>query len=128
VRVSTELDTSAPHVMADRVQMQQVVLNLLMNGSEAMAGMPVADRRVRVGTRFDAQRAAVEVTVADSGSGIARGDIDRIFQPFVTTKAHGMGLGLAICRSVAESHHGRLWAENGEQGGAIFHLVVPIEG
>jgi len=93
-----------------------------------MAGMPVADRRVRVGTRFDAQRAAVEVTVADSGSGIARGDIDRIFQPFVTTKAHGMGLGLAICRSVAESHHGRLWAENGEQGGAIFHLVVPIEG
>ena len=128
VRVSMELDARAPHVMADRVQMQQVVLNLLMNGSEAMAGMPVADRRVRVGTRFDAQRAAVEVTVADSGSGIARGDIDRIFQPFVTTKAHGMGLGLAICRSVAESHHGRLWAENGEQGGAIFHLVVPIEG
>jgi PAS domain S-box-containing protein len=128
VLVSTELDVGAPAVMADRVQMQQVVLNLLINACEAMAGMPAAQRRVKVRTRFDTGSGAVEVTVADSGGGVSRGDLERIFQPFVTTKAHGMGLGLAICRSVAESHRGRLWAENGPQGGAVFHLVVPVEG
>jgi C4-dicarboxylate-specific signal transduction histidine kinase len=128
VRASTELDPDAPVVMADRVQMQQVVLNLLMNASEAMAGMPAAHRSVTIATRFDALSGVVVVTVSDSGSGIARGDLERIFQPFVTTKAHGMGLGLTICRSVAESHQGRLWAEAGAQGGAVFHLSVPVDG
>jgi PAS domain S-box-containing protein len=128
VRVSTELDVDVPVVMADRIQMQQVLLNLLMNACEAMSGMPVADRRIKVRTSFDAPSGTVEVTVADSGNGIARGDIERIFQPFVSTKTHGMGLGLTICRSVVESHHGRLWAENGAERGATFHLVVPVEG
>ena len=129
VSVSTDFDAQAPFVMADRVQMQQVVLNLLMNACEAMTGVPPPDRKVALATRSMPQTACVEMTIHDSGCGIATGDTERIFQAFVTTKAHGLGLGLAICRSVAEAHHGRLWAEeNAGHGGAIFHLSVPVEG
>ncbi len=115
-------------VNADRVQMQQIVLNLLMNACEAVIGLPVADRRVNLTTRFLPDDSCVQVTVSDNGIGIPAGDLERIFQPFVTTKSHGMGLGLAICRSVAESHRGRLWAESGPEGGATFHLRVPVGG
>jgi PAS domain S-box-containing protein len=123
-----QLDPNLPTVMADRVQMQQVVLNLLMNACEAMVNTPIAKREVIVTTRFLAAAEAVEITVLDSGAGLAPGDNERIFQPFVTTKTHGLGLGLAICRSVAEAHHGLLWAENAPQGGAIFHFKIPIAG
>jgi signal transduction histidine kinase len=108
--------------------MQQVVLNLLMNACEAMVGTPLARREVTLATRFVAHSEAAEITVQDNGAGIAPGDTDRIFQPFVTTKAHGLGLGLAICRSVAEAHHGVLWAENAPEGGAVFHIKIPIAG
>lgn len=128
VQVTAAYDGLAPPVMADRVQIQQVVLNLLMNACEAMASVPVAERTVQVATRYDAATTSVVITVSDSGGGIAPLDIERIFQPFVTTKAHGMGLGLAICQSVAQSHGARLWAENGKTGGAAFHLSVPVEG
>ncbi|HZF14478.1 MAG TPA: ATP-binding protein [Steroidobacteraceae bacterium] len=128
VQVSASYDRFAPPVMADRVQLQQVVLNLLMNACEAMASVPVAERRVSISTRFVADRTSVDVAVTDGGGGIPPSDLERIFQPFVTTKAHGMGLGLAICRSVAESHGARLWAENGDTSGAVFHLTVPVEG
>jgi signal transduction histidine kinase len=115
-------------VLADRVQMQQVVLNLLMNACEAMVGTPLPRRQVTLTTNYLAASEAVEISVQDSGSGIAPGDSDRIFQPFVTTKSHGLGLGLAICRSVAEAHFGVLWAENAPDGGAIFHIKIPIAG
>ncbi len=128
VRVGTTLDSRAPVVIADRVQMQQVVLNLLMNACDAMSGLPVADRKVQVDTHFLPEESSVEVTVRDGGCGIAAGDADRIFQPFVTTKSHGMGMGLAICRSVAESHRGRLWVESSPGSGATFHLRVPVGG
>ena len=121
-------DPALPTVLADRVQMQQVVLNLLMNACEAMVGTPIASRQVIIGTRFLAIAEAAEITVQDNGTGIPPGDTERIFQPFVTTKAHGLGLGLAICRSVAEAHHGVLWAENSPEGGAIFHIKIPIAG
>jgi signal transduction histidine kinase/integral membrane sensor domain MASE1 len=127
VRVSAELDPGLPVVMADRVQMQQILLNLLINACEAMGGLPVADRKVRLAARFVPEESCVQVTVADSGCGIPAGDLERIFQPFVTTKSSGMGMGLAICRSVAESHRGRLWAES-DGHGAKFHLQVPIGG
>ena len=126
VHVTTNFDTEAPVVMADRVQMQQIVLNLLMNACEAMSGMPVTGRNVVLATRFLPESSCVEVTMTDSGDGIARADLERIFHPFVTSKASGMGMGLAICRSVAESHHGRLWAENAPSGGATFRLRVPV--
>ena len=128
VHVGTTLDSRAPVVIADRVQMQQVVLNLLMNACDAMSGLPVADRKVQVDTHFLPEESSVEVTVRDGGCGIAAGDADRIFQPFVTTKSHGMGMGLAICRSVAESHRGRLWVESSPGSGATFHLRVPVGG
>jgi signal transduction histidine kinase/integral membrane sensor domain MASE1 len=127
VRVTTEFDNGAPVVMADRVQMQQIVLNLLMNACEAMSGLPVAERNVKLATRFRPEESCVQVTMTDSGGGIPPGELERIFQPFVTTKPNGMGMGLAICRTVAESHRGRLWAEGGP-GGATFHLQVPVGG
>ena len=128
VVASMHLDPMMPTVLADRVQMQQVVLNLLMNACEAMVGTPLPRRQVIVSTRFLAASEAVEITVQDAGTGIAAGDTDRIFQPFVTTKTHGLGLGLAICRSVAEAHFGLLWAENAPDGGALFHIKIPIAG
>jgi PAS domain S-box-containing protein len=128
VVATLHLDPTLPSVLADRVQMQQVVLNLLMNACEAMVATPLARRQVSLTTRFLPASEAVEITVQDNGTGIAPGDTDRIFQPFVTTKAHGLGLGLAICRSVAEAHHGVLWAENAPEGGAIFHFKIPIAG
>ncbi len=128
VVASMNLDPKVPTVLADRVQVQQVVLNLLMNACEAMVGTPLPRRQVVVTTSFLAASEAVEIHVQDNGSGIAPGDADRIFQPFVTTKAHGLGLGLAICRSVAEAHLGVLWAENAPDGGAIFHIKIPVAG
>jgi C4-dicarboxylate-specific signal transduction histidine kinase len=128
VCVTTHPDARLPPVMADRVQMQQVILNLLMNACEAMKGMLPAERRLSLSTMLSPEGDSVEVTVADSGCGIPAGEVERIFQPFVTTKSDGMGLGLAICRSVAEAHRGRLWAENTKQGGAVFRLRLPIEG
>ena len=128
VVATLHLDPVLPTVLADRVQMQQVVLNLLMNACEAMVTTPLPRRQVMLTTRFLPASEAVEITVQDSGTGIAPGDTERIFQPFVTTKAHGLGLGLAICRSVAEAHHGVLWGENAPEGGAIFHIKIPIAG
>jgi signal transduction histidine kinase/integral membrane sensor domain MASE1 len=128
VRVDIDLDLEAPLVLGDRVQLQQVVLNLLMNACEAMTAAPVPARKAVLATRYLPLDAAVEITVRDHGGGIPPGDLERIFQPFVTSKTHGLGLGLAICRSVAESHHGRLWADNVAAGGAIFHLKVPLDG
>jgi signal transduction histidine kinase/integral membrane sensor domain MASE1 len=125
---SMHLDPNLPPVLADRVQMQQVVLNLLMNACEAMVGTLPARRRAVVTTRFQPVTEAAEICVQDFGPGIPPGDLERIFQPFVTTKTHGLGLGLAICRSVAESHHGVLWAENAPEGGAVFHVKIPIAG
>jgi PAS domain S-box-containing protein len=125
VVATLHLDPTLPTVLADRVQIQQVVLNLLMNACEAMVTTPLARRHTMLTTRFLAASEAVEITVQDNGTGIAVGDTERIFQPFVTTKAHGLGLGLAICRSVAEAHHGVLWAENAPEGGSIFHIKIP---
>jgi len=89
---------------------------------------PPARRQVVIATHFRAADEAAEISVQDHGHGIASGDQERIFQPFVTTKTHGLGLGLAICRSVAEAHHGVLWAENAPEGGAVFHIRIPIAG
>jgi C4-dicarboxylate-specific signal transduction histidine kinase len=128
VVTSVQLDPNLPPVLADRVQMQQVVLNLLMNACEAMVGTAQTRRRALISTRFQPMTEAAEITVQDFGPGIPPGDTERIFQPFVTTKSHGLGLGLAICRSVAEAHHGVLWAENAPEGGAIFHIKIPVAG
>lgn len=123
VGVDTDLAAALPAVNGDRNQLQQVLLNLMMNGFDAMDALPT-DRRLRITTQGTAQ-GGVEFNVADLGSGIPPADLERIFEPFVTAKAQGMGLGLAICRSIVEAHGGRLWATNNADIGATLHCELP---
>jgi C4-dicarboxylate-specific signal transduction histidine kinase len=123
VAVLVQLDPHAQLVQVDRVQMQQVILNLIVNACEAMADLPVAERQLSISTRT-LEGGTLECAVADRGHGIAPHQAERIFQPFVTTKKQGLGLGLAICRSIIEAQGGRLWAENGPERGAIFRFTA----
>jgi two-component system, LuxR family, sensor kinase FixL len=111
-------------VLVDHVQIQQVVLNLVRNAVEAME--QVERRELTIGTRAIPQQGMAEVIVADTGPGIAPELADRLFQPFVTTKPTGMGLGLSICREIVEAHHGRLSASPGSVGGAVFRVTLPM--
>jgi len=124
VAVSTELDPSLPLVSGDRIQLQQVALNLMLNAFEAMNEHPNAERQVLIRTVLkDAQ---VLASVADNGKGIATGEAEKIFKPFYTSKPQGLGMGLSISRSIINSHHGRLWVENNPGGGATFCFSLPI--
>jgi len=128
VSVVTQLDPDAGLVLADPVQLQQVLLNLIVNACEAMSGSPPSQRCLRIATRPVDEGRTLECSVADRGCGIPAGDTERIFQPFVTTKKQGLGLGLAICRSIIEAHGGKLWAENGTGGhGATFRFTARID-
>lgn len=122
VIVETELAPALPVVIGDRHQLQQVLLNLMINGCDAM-DTEQADRRLRLCTRRSA--GGVEFSVADRGIGIPPSDLECIFNPFVTTKALGLGLGLTICRSIIESHGGQLWATNNAERGATLHCQLP---
>ena len=125
VRVRFELSPDVDTVLVDKVQIQQVMLNLIRNAVDAMAD---AERRdLTIGVRA-ADRHTALVTVADTGPGIRPDVVDQLFQPFVTTKRTGMGVGLSICRTIVEAHGGRIWAEAHEGGGAIFCFTVPSVG
>jgi C4-dicarboxylate-specific signal transduction histidine kinase len=132
IKVHAELDGRVSSITGDRVQLQQVLLNLIFNAGDAMAANPPAGRHLTLET---AQRdGVVRISVSDTGCGLPP-DVERIFEPFYTTKKEGLGLGLAICRSVISAHSGRLWAEpNAAAGssaaatvsrGATFHLELP---
>jgi len=121
----TDLAEPLPAVSGDRNQLQQVLLNLVMNGCDAMDGTD-GDRQLLVRTHTTAN-GNVEVCIADHGAGIPSADLERIFEPFVTTKSNGLGLGLAICRSIMEAHGGRLWATNNTDRGATMHCELPVE-
>jgi len=114
-----------PPVSGDLVHLQQVLLNLLVNGIDAVDEANRGDRRVRVTASLAGPR-AVEIAVSDSGPGIPADKLTQIFEPFFTTKAKGMGMGLPICRTITEAHNGRLWAENKTEGGASFRFTLPI--
>jgi C4-dicarboxylate-specific signal transduction histidine kinase len=120
VAVDVEFDPYLPLVLGDRIQLQQVVLNLVVNACEAMSAIDARDRRISIVARYEGASCEVLCEIRDRGTGIASDDIERIFQPFVSTKAQGLGMGLAICRTIIEAHGGRLWAANGPNGGAIF--------
>jgi C4-dicarboxylate-specific signal transduction histidine kinase len=124
--IASELPADLPAVRADRVMIGQVLFNLLRNGIEAMAGREPGRRRLVVAAGPGADGTTVEVTVADSGPGIAEAERDRIFEPFHTSKAEGLGVGLNICRSIVEFHGGRLWVTENPAGGAIFHFTLPV--
>jgi signal transduction histidine kinase len=126
IALHTKLASNLPRVPADPVQLREVLLNLIMNAAEAMnttaenlrvlaiASMPAAD--------------GIAITVEDSGIGIDAKNPEQIFEAFFTTKPTGMGMGLAICRSIIVAHGGRLWASPGTSCGTVFHVVLPLDG
>jgi PAS domain S-box-containing protein len=122
-RVSTHLAEGLPTIQADRLLLEQVVLNLLLNALQAMQGMASADKQVRVETGLE--EGMVSIRVTDSGPGIAQAVQAQLFEPFFTTKPEGLGLGLNICRTTVEAHRGRLVCENHAQGGAVFTVYLP---
>jgi PAS domain S-box-containing protein len=126
VVVDRELAETLPAVRGDRVQMQQVIINLIVNACDAMSDTESSKRRLSVRTESrdgDGVRAAV----GDQGCGIAPDQLERVFEPFVTTKSKGMGLGLAVCRTIIAAHGGALWAENNPEAGACFVITLPTQ-
>ena len=124
VAVRTKLSRNVPHVLAVRVQLQQVILNLVTNAVEAMCNNPAGSRVLNVNSK-SSQPNEVIIAVEDSGPGIEAKDLDRIFDAFFTTKSQGMGMGLSICRSIVESHRGRVWAAGRRPHGSIFYIALP---
>ena len=123
VHVSYELDPAAELVLTDRIQIQQVLLNLIRNAVEAMQGVPRRELHVMTVARDDGM---AEVSVIDTGTGLAPEVSEQLFQPFVTTKKQGMGVGLSICRTIVESHGGHIWAETMPAGGTAFRFTLRI--
>jgi two-component system sensor kinase FixL len=125
--ISLTLDLSAdlPTIVGDHIQLQQVILNLVLNGVEAMKGVESGSRELIVRTRYD-DPSTVTVVVQDSGIGIDAGKLEKIFDPFFTTKPDGLGMGLSINRTIIETHGGRIWATQSLEGGAIFSFNIPI--
>jgi C4-dicarboxylate-specific signal transduction histidine kinase len=117
----------APLILADRIQLQQVLLNLIMNASEAMSGAGDGPRELLVRSGIDESQ-RVLVVVRDSGPGLDLQSLERLFDAFYTTKPHGLGMGLAISRSIIEAHGGRLWATANEDRGATFQFTLPTGG
>jgi two-component system, LuxR family, sensor kinase FixL len=127
VQVNTRIAEGIPWVKGDRVELQQVLLNLVLNACESMSANPARDRRVEIVVDLDDDdESAVLISVLDCGSGIAVEQLERVFEPFFSTKAGGLGLGLAISHSIIEAHGGRLWATNRSDRGAAFHFTLPI--
>jgi signal transduction histidine kinase len=124
IAVRTTLDETIPDVLADRVQLRQVVLNLITNAVEAMTSVDANSRLMHLKTERDESQNIV-ITVQDSGPGVDPQNIERIFDRFFTTKTQGMGMGLAICRSIVEAHNGRLWVEAGDHQGSLFRISLP---
>ena len=118
------LDESLPAVECDRIQIEQVVLNLVRNAMDVLEEGPAEGRELTIHTRADGHE-NIEILVEDTGEGFAVGDDERIFETFFTTKADGLGMGLSISRSIIEEHGGRLWASPRPGGGAIFHVNLP---
>jgi signal transduction histidine kinase len=123
--LQAELAEGLPPVSADRVQLQQVILNLLLNAAQAMDGIEDRPRLLLVRTELDSE-GAVRLEVRDSGTGFDPATAEKLFEAFHTTKADGMGIGLSICRSIIESHQGRLWATLNDGPGATFSFSIPV--
>jgi PAS domain S-box-containing protein len=127
VTLETRLSDDVPHIFADRIQLQQVILNLMMNAIEAMNGSDKGPRELRVNSE-KVEPTDVLIAVRDSGPGLDPRSLDHLFDAFFTTKPQGMGMGLAISRSIVEAHGGRLWATANDDRGATFQFRLPIGG
>jgi signal transduction histidine kinase len=126
VVMQTQLAEDLPRIQGDRVQLQQVILNLIINAVEAMSILRDESRELLIGTRKDAS--GILVTVSDSGPGLSAESLERLFDAFYTTKAGGMGMGLSICRSIVEVHGGRIWGSRDFGPGATFQFTLPLPG
>ena len=127
VSVQAELAEGLPPVRGDRVELQQVMLNLILDAIEAMSEMSGGSRQLVVGARKTEAGDDVLVTVRDSGPGLTPATLEHLFTAFHTTKPNGLGLGLSICRSIIESHGGRLWASANAPRGAVFQFTLPAD-
>jgi signal transduction histidine kinase len=124
VTLSSRLAQGPLRVSGDRIQLQQVILNLVVNGMDAMVGAANGRREVTSSTSVD--HASAKISIADSGPGIPSDRLKTVFEPFFTTKGDGMGMGLSIARTIVEAHGGRIWAENHTAGGAVFYVSLPL--
>ena len=124
VSVRACLMEQMPCVLGDRVQLQQVVLNLILNAVEAMSSTEDQTRGLSISTELN-ETDGILVALRDSGPGIDLENLDRIFKPFYTTKTSGIGMGLSICRSIIDAHGGRLWVEANRPRGAVFRFTLP---
>ena len=124
VSLRMQLASTLPMILGDPVQLQQVIINLVMNGIEAMRSVMDRPRELVILSRRDETQVLVSVT--DCGVGISAENADRLFNPFFTTKSGGMGIGLSICRSIMEAHSGRLWAMANVPQGAMFQFALPV--
>lgn len=127
VSVLTELAPDLPSALGDRIQLQQVILNLMLNGIEAMSGVSDRSRRLVIRSQTQAEE-HVRVSVEDSGTGVKAEIMGRLFEPFFTTRSQGIGMGLPISRSIIEAHGGRLWAESTVNQGSVFQFTLPRGG
>jgi PAS domain S-box-containing protein len=125
VTTRTTLAPALPTVKGDRVQLQQVLLNLLMNACDGMNGNASADRQIIVRTELS-DGEGVRFSVSDRGTGIAPEELEHVFEPFFTTKINGLGLGLSVCRTIITAHGGKLWAANNPERGVTFHFTLPV--
>ena len=123
VRLTTEFARNLPSVFIDKVQIQQVLLNLIRNAVEAMHDSPRRELAIKALLSEDG---VVEISVADSGPGLPQRVREKLFQPFITTKPSGMGVGLSICRGIIEAHGGRMWLSDASAAGADFHFTLPV--
>jgi signal transduction histidine kinase len=124
VTVDTDLAQNLPAVTGDRVELQQVLLNLVLNACEAMADCGSSEPQLLIASKLE--KSAVQVSVTDRGGGIPEKKIEQVFERFFTTKKEGMGLGLSICRTIVNAHRGEIWVTNNGEGGATFHFSLPI--
>ena len=126
VTVATQLADDSPPIRCDRVQLQQVMLNLIVNAIQSMSGVEDGNRELHISTA-SIEPEGVCVAVRDTGPGLRPESLPRLFEPFYTTKPDGMGMGLSICRSIVQAHGGRLWATSREPRGALFQFAIPAE-
>jgi C4-dicarboxylate-specific signal transduction histidine kinase len=126
VTVGMQLAAELPRIQCDRVQLQQVMLNLIVNAIQSMSGVEDSNRELQIST-VSIEPEGVCVAVRDTGHGLRPESLPRLFEPFYTTKPDGMGMGLSICRSIIEAHGGRLWATGCEPRGALFQFTIPAD-
>ena len=127
IPIDVDLANHLPAIHGDRIQLQQIVLNLIRNAIDSIAGSSVASGRIRVTVRRSDDSAYLEIGVADNGPGIPADAVDRLFQPLMTSKKEGLGLGLSICQAIVEAHGGRIWLHANQAGMTEFRFSLPLE-